>query len=73
MHKDIKYLAEQSGFDIASTEGQYNGHIFRNQLEVFARKIVQEAVSVCVSTEDRRRIREHFGIVNCLDHRPVTY
>ena len=50
MNKRIQELAEQAGIVIPK-DSEYNGHIYRNSIEKFARLIVQECISTVEGIE----------------------
>jgi hypothetical protein len=45
MNERIKQLAEQAGIVIPK-DSEYNGHIYRNSIEKFAKLIVQDCIQV---------------------------
>lgn len=75
MNNRIQQLAEQSGIVIPK-DSEYNGHIYRNTIEKFARLIVLECANHCdllldhkISSEwsrgthdCSRAIKKHFGV-----------
>ena len=66
MNQRIKLLAEQAGIVIPE-DSEYNGHIYRNTIEKFARLIVRECaqrVDYCESRqgEHTEDLLEHFGV-----------
>ena len=50
MNKRIQEMAEQAGIVIPK-DSEYNGHIYRNSIEKFARLIVQECISTVEGIE----------------------
>ena len=70
MNEQIKILAEQAGIVIPK-DSEYNGHIYRNSIEKFAKLIVQECEQVSLTCSHRdddmgaiiaRQIKKHFGV-----------
>jgi hypothetical protein len=75
MNKRIQEMAEQAGIVIPK-DSEYNGHIYRNSIEKFAKLIVQECIQVMHKQESMPAgflyakgatihevaIREHFGV-----------
>jgi hypothetical protein len=54
MNERIRQLAEQAGLKIP-VDTEYNGHIYRNDLEKFARLIVQECALTAALMEHNGR------------------
>jgi len=50
MNKRIQEMAEQAGIVIPK-DSEYNGHIYRNSIEKFAKLIVQECISTVEGIE----------------------
>ena len=66
MNQRIKLLAEQAGIVIPE-DSEYNGHIYRNTIEKFARLIVRECANRVDYWESRQGehagdLLEHFGV-----------
>jgi hypothetical protein len=66
MNERIKQLAEQAGIVIPK-DSEYNGHIYRNTIEKFARLIVRECANRVDYWESRQGehsedLLKHFGV-----------
>ena len=66
MNKRIKQLAEQAGIKLPD-DSEYNGHIYRNTIEKFARLIVRECAQRVDYWESRQGehtedLLKHFGV-----------
>jgi hypothetical protein len=66
MNERIKQLAEQAGIKLPD-DSEYNGHIYRNTIEKFARLIVRECAQRVDYWESRQGehtedLLEHFGV-----------
>ena len=62
MNERIKELAEQAGITLPA-DTEYNGHVYRNALEKFARLIVQECIDHAFNNgTDIEYMANHFGI-----------
>ena len=66
MNQRIKLLAEQAGIVIPE-DSEYNGHIYRNTIEKFARLIVRECAQRVDYWESRQGehtedLLKHFGV-----------
>ena len=66
MNERIKQLAEQAGIVIPK-DSEYNGHIYRNTIEKFARLIVRECAQRVDYWESKQGehtedLLKHFGV-----------
>jgi hypothetical protein len=66
MNERIKLLAEQAGIVIPQ-DSEYNGHIYRNTIEKFARLIVRECAQRVDYWESKQGehtedLLKHFGV-----------
>ena len=66
MNQRIKLLAEQAGIVIPE-DSEYNGHIYRNTIEKFARLIVRECAQRVDYWESKQGehtedLLKHFGV-----------
>jgi hypothetical protein len=66
MNERIKQLAEQAGIVIPK-DSEYNGHIYRDTIEKFARLIVRECANRIDYWESRQGehsedLLKHFGV-----------
>ena len=66
MNERIKHLAEQAGIVIPQ-DSEYNGHIYRNTIEKFARLIVRECAQRVDYWESKQGehtedLLKHFGV-----------
>ena len=66
MNKRIKQLAEQAGIKLPD-DSEYNGHIYRNTIEKFARLIVRECAQRVDYWESKQGehtedLLKHFGV-----------
>ena len=66
MNERIKLLAEQAGIVIPK-DSEYNGHIYRNTIEKFARLIVRECAQRVDYWESKQGehtedLLKHFGV-----------
>jgi hypothetical protein len=66
MNERIRGLAEQAGIVIPK-DSEYNGHIYRNTIEKFARLIVRECAQRVDYWESRQGehtedLLKHFGV-----------
>ena len=66
MNTQIKQLAEQAGIVIPK-DSEYNGHIYRNTIEKFARLIVRECAQRVDYWESKQGehtedLLKHFGV-----------
>jgi len=63
MNERIRLLAEHSGIVIPK-DSEYNGHIYRNSIEKFARLIVRECANIALREDHDpyECILAHFGV-----------
>jgi hypothetical protein len=70
MNERIQKLAEQAGIKLPD-DSEYNGHIYRNTIEKFARLIVRECAMLANEHLEEiegvhfgvgRAIKNHFGV-----------
>ena len=66
MNERIKQLAEQAGIKLPD-DSEYNGHIYRNTIEKFARLIVRECAQRVDYWESKQGehtedLLKHFGV-----------
>ena len=66
MNERIQKLAEQAGIKLPD-DSEYNGHIYRNTIEKFARLIVRECAQRVDYWESKQRehtedLLKHFGV-----------
>ena len=61
MNTRIKQLAEQAGIVIPK-DSEYNGHIYRNTIEKFARLIVKECYDHCKDQLMDKSLAEEAGL-----------
>ena len=66
MNERIRELAEQAGIVIPK-DSEYNGHIYRNTIEKFARLIVQECADIATINAHQWEspgtyVLKHFGV-----------
>ena len=61
MNEQIKKLAEQAGIVIPK-DSEYNGHIYRNTIEKFARLIVKECYDHCKDQLMDKSLAEEAGL-----------
>jgi len=67
MNERIRELAEQSGIVIPK-DSEYNGHVYRNTIEKFAKLIIQECIKTYnddgyqTEHEQDQKVLKHFGV-----------
>ena len=61
MNQRIRQLAEQAGINLPD-DTDFNGHIYRNRLEIFAQLIVRECAEICLENNDHKNILRHFDL-----------
>jgi hypothetical protein len=66
MNERIQELAIQSGFKKYKDDGLYSPYIegveLNDEIEEFAKLIVEECLSLCENERDLQQIKEHFGV-----------
>ena len=61
MNKRILELANQAGIQLPD-DSVYNGHIYKNSIERFAKLLVKECISCVGSQADKAYLKKHFGL-----------
>ena len=61
MNERIKELANQAGIQLTD-DSVYNGHIYKNSIERFAKLLVKECISCVGSQADKAYLKKHFGL-----------
>ena len=61
MNERILELANQAGIQLPD-ESVYNGHIYQNSIERFAKLLVNECISCVGSQADKAYLKKHFGL-----------
>ena len=62
MNEQIRLLAEQAGIKLPD-DAEYNGHIYRNSIEKFARLIVRECLMLCDVESTQTSLEYDQGII----------
>ena len=61
MNERIQELANQAGIQLPDSS-VYNGHIYKNSIERFAKLLVKECISCVGSQADKAYLKKHFGL-----------